>query len=187
MHDHVGGLADVEAKRVRFIGDASQRIAEDYLRILRFFRMHAAYGAGEPDRAGYLACIDGRAGLASLSAERVRMEMLKLVVAEGAGISLKAMADAGLLLLILGGVTYSGTFAAMVAAERTLELAPNAVRRLAALAVAVTEDAKRVATRLRLSNAEAKALDSMGHRWWRFASKDGARARQLLYLSLIHI
>ncbi len=62
VHDHVGGLADIEAKRVRFIGDAGQRIAEDYLRILRFFRMHAAYGAGEPDRAGYLACIDGRAG-----------------------------------------------------------------------------------------------------------------------------
>jgi poly(A) polymerase len=181
VHDHVGGLADIEAKRVRFIGDASQRIAEDYLRILRFFRMHAAYGAGEPDRAGYLACIDGRAGLANLSAERVRMEMLKLVVAEGAATSLAAMADAGLLLLIFGSVTYTGTFTAMVAAERALELAPNAVRRLAALAVAVTEDAKRIATRLRLSNAEAKALDSMGHRWWRFANKDGARARQLLY------
>ena len=64
VHDHVGGLADIEARRVRFIGDAGQRIAEDYLRILRFFRMHAAYGAGEPDRAGYLACIAGRAGLA---------------------------------------------------------------------------------------------------------------------------
>src|SRR6185369_752647 len=82
VHDHVGGLADIEARRVRFIGDASQRIAEDYLRILRFFRMQAAYGAGEPDRAGYLACIDGRAGLSSLSAERVRMEMLKLLIAD---------------------------------------------------------------------------------------------------------
>src|SRR6201747_983721 len=85
VHDHVGGLADIEARRVRFIGDASQRIAEDYLRILRFFRMHASYGSGEPDRAGYLACIAGRAGLATLSAERIRMEMLKLMVAEGGG------------------------------------------------------------------------------------------------------
>ena len=84
VHDHVGGLADIAARRVRFIGDPDQRIAEDYLRILRFFRIHAAYGAGEPDRAGYLACIRGRAGLAGLSAERVRMEMLKLVVANGA-------------------------------------------------------------------------------------------------------
>jgi len=181
VHDHVGGLADIEAKRVRFIGDATARIAEDYLRILRFFRMHAAYGAGEPDRAGYLACIDGRAGLASLSAERVRMEMLKLVVAEGAAGAVQAMADAGLLLPIFGGVAYIGPFAAMTAAERALGLAPNPVRRLAALSVAVTEDAQRVAARLRLSNAEAKALDSMGHRWWRFASKDEARARQLLY------
>ena len=172
VHDHVGGLADIEARRVRFIGDASQRIAEDYLRILRFFRMHAAYGAGEPDRAGYLACIDGRAGLASLSAERVRMEMLKLLVAEGAAVAVQAMADAGLLLPIFGGVAYTGAFAAMIAVERALALPPNAVRRLAALTVAVTEDAKRVSARLRLSNAEAKALDSMGHRWWRLAGKD---------------
>jgi poly(A) polymerase len=93
----------------------------------------------------------------------------------------QAMADAGLLLPIFGGVAYIGTFAAMIAAERALELPPNAVRRLAALTVAVTEDARRVSARLRLSNAETKALDSMGHRWWRFATKDGARARQLLY------
>jgi poly(A) polymerase len=95
VHDHVGGLADIAARRVRFIGDANQRIAEDYLRILRFFRMHAVYGADEPDRVGYLACIGGRAGLASLSAERVRMEILKIVVAEGAPVAVTAMADAG--------------------------------------------------------------------------------------------
>src|SRR5437868_5813619 len=98
VHDHVGGLADIAEKRVRFIGDAGQRIAEDYLRILRFFRMHAAYGRGEPDRSGYLACISGRAGLSGLSAERVRMEMLKLLVAEGASVAVSAMADGGLLL-----------------------------------------------------------------------------------------
>jgi poly(A) polymerase len=181
VHDHVGGLADIEAKRVRFIGDAAQRIAEDYLRILRFFRMHAAYGAGAPDRVGYLACIGGRTGLASLSAERVRMEMLKLLVADGAEAAVTAMADAGLLLTIVGGVTYTGPFATMISAERGLGLAPHPVRRLAALTVAVTEDAKRVATRLRLSNAETKALDSMGHRWWRLTGMDEARARRRLY------
>jgi poly(A) polymerase len=181
VHDHVGGLADIEARQVRFIGDAAQRIAEDYLRILRFFRMHAAYGAGAPDRAGYLACIAGRAGLSSLSAERVRMEMLKLLVADGAEGAVTAMADAGLLLTIVGGVTYTGPYAAMISAERALGLAPDPVRRLAALAVAVTEDAKRVAARLRLSNAETKVLDSMGHRWWRLAGMDELRARQRLY------
>ncbi|MEA2865383.1 MAG: poly(A) polymerase [Bradyrhizobium sp.] len=181
VHDHVGGLEDIAAKRVRFIGDPKQRIAEDYLRILRFFRIHAAYGAGEPDRAGYLACIGGRAGLAALSAERVRMEMLKLMIAQGAAGAIAAMVDGGLLLPIIGGVAYTGPFAAMAAAERSLGLEPNAIRRLGALAVAVTEDARRLATRLRLTNSEAKALDSMGHRWWRLAGMDEATARRRLY------
>ena len=174
-------LDDIAAKRVRFIGDPDARISEDYLRILRFFRIHAAYGSGEPDRAGYLACIRGRAGLAALSAERVRMEMLKLMVAEGAAGAVTAMSEGGLLLPIFGGVAYTGPFAAVIAAERALGLKPDAVRRLGALAVAVTEDARRVAARLRLSNAEAKALDSMGHRWWRLARMDEARARRRLY------
>ncbi len=181
VHDHVGGLDDILAKRVRFIGDPDQRITEDYLRILRFFRIHAAFGAGEPDRAGYLACIRARAGLATLSAERVRMEMVKLMVAEGAAGAIAAMAEGGLLLPIFGGVAYTGPFSAMVAAERSLGFEPDAVRRLGALAVAVTEDAKRVAMRLRLTNAETKALDSMGHRWWRLAGMDEATARRRLY------
>ncbi|HEY2248136.1 MAG TPA: CCA tRNA nucleotidyltransferase [Bradyrhizobium sp.] len=181
VHDYVGGLDDIAARRVRFIGEASERIEEDYLRILRFFRMHAAFGAGEIDRVGYLACIGGRAGLATLSAERVRMEMLKLLVADGAVGAIDAMADSGLLQMIVGGVTYGGPFAAMIAAERALDLKADAMRRLGALAVAVTEDAKRIATRLRLSNVEAKALDSMGHRWWRLAGMDEARARRRMY------
>src|SRR5216684_1297856 len=181
VHDHVGGLDDILAKRVRFIGDPDQRIAEDYLRILRFFRIHAAYGAGEPDREGYLACIAARAGLASLSSERVRMEMLKLMVAQGAAGAITAMADGGLLLPIFGGIAYIGPFGAMISAEHLLGLRPDPVRRLGALAVAVTEDAKRVAMRLRLTNAETKALDSMGHRWWRLAGMDEATARRRLY------
>jgi poly(A) polymerase len=181
VHDHVGGVDDLAARRVRFIGDPDRRIAEDYLRILRFFRIHAAYGRGEPDRAGYLACIAGRAGLATLSAERVRMEMLKLMIAEGAADALVAMADGGLLLSIFGGVAYTGPFAAMVAAEHSLGLKADAVRRLGALAVAVTEDARRLAVRLRLSNSETRALDSMGHRWWRLAAMDEATARRRLY------
>ena len=181
VHDHVGGIADARARRVRFIGDPDQRIAEDYLRVLRFFRIHAAFGAGEPDRDGYLACIRGRAGLAGLSAERVRMEMLKLLVAPGAAAAALAMAEGGLLQTLVGGVAYGGPFAAMIAIERELALAASATRRLAVLAVAVTEDAKRVAARLKLSNAETKALDSMGHRWWRLAAKDLPSARRLLY------
>src|SRR5713101_8782710 len=137
VHDYVGGLDDIAAKRVRFIGDPDRRIPEDYLRILRFFRIHAAFGAGEPDREGYLACIRARAGLASLSAERMRMEMLKLMVAEGAAVAIAAMADGGLLLLIFGGVAYPGPLGAMISAERMLGWKPDAIRRLGALAVAV--------------------------------------------------
>ena len=181
VHDYVGGLADIADRRVRFIGDAKLRIAEDYLRILRFFRIHASYGAGPPDREGYLACISGRDGLASLSAERVRMELLKLMIAPGAVDAVAVMAEGGLLLQIFGGVAYVGPFAAIIEAERALGLAPNAVRRLGALAIAVTEDAKRLSARLRLTNNETKALDSMGHRWWRMAGMDEARARRRLY------
>src|SRR5258707_1479073 len=141
VHDHVGGLADIQLERVRFIGDPEQRITEDYLRILRFFRMHAAFGAGEPDRDGVLACIRGRPGLAGLSAERVRMEMLKLLVAEGAGMAIVAMEDGGLLLALFGGVAYRGPFIAMIAAERLLGIKADPIRRLCALGVGLTEDA----------------------------------------------
>lgn len=181
VHDYVGGLADIAAHRVRFIGDPAQRIAEDYLRILRFFRIHAAYGAGDPDRAACLACINARDGLATLSAERVRAEMLKLVVAPGAADAVLAMADGGLLQTILGGVSYQGPFRAMIRVEAALDLAPDALLRLGALAVAVTEDARRIALRLRLSNVEAKRLDSMGHRWWRLPGMDDAVAKRRLY------
>lgn len=181
VHDHVGGLPDIAARRVRFIGEPSQRIAEDYLRILRFFRIHAAYGSGEPDRDGYLACIEGRDGLATLSAERVRMEMLKLAAADGALAAIVAMEDAGLLLAVIGGVAYRGPLKAMIAIERELALTPDSVRRLGALGVAISEDAKRFSQRLRLSNAETKQLDGMGHRWWRMVGMDDAKSRRLLY------
>src|SRR5437588_418135 len=101
VHDHVGGLEDIAAKRVRFIGDADQRIAEDYLRILRFFRIHAAFGTGDVDRAGYLACVRARAGLAVLSAERVapgrdgRGHRTAAAVSPGRG-SLSRPSDAGM-------------------------------------------------------------------------------------------
>src|SRR5258707_9906676 len=109
------------------------------------------------------------------------MEMLKLVVAEGAVLAGAAMADGGLLLPICGSVAYTGPFAAMISAEHRLGLKPDAIRRLGALAVAVTEDARRVAMRLRLTNAETRALDSMGHRWWRLAGMDEATAKRRLY------
>ena len=103
VHDYVGGLPDLKARRVRFIGDAATRIAEDYLRILRFFRFHAGYGEGAPDAAGLHAAIAARAGLDQLSRERVRMEIVKLLVAPRAAAALAVMSEAGLLGSVLGG------------------------------------------------------------------------------------
>src|SRR4029079_597444 len=83
VHDPVGGFPDIAARRIRFIGDPDRRIAEDRLRILRFFRFHAAYGEGGLDAAGLAACIRGRLGLHDLSAERIGQEMRRIVVASG--------------------------------------------------------------------------------------------------------
>jgi len=183
VYDYVGGLADLVKRRVRFIGDPQQRIAEDYLRILRFFRFHAAYSdGGRPDAEGLAACIAGRDGLDQLSRERVRMETMKLVVAPHAVPTLVAMADSGLLLRVLGGVSYLGSFENMAKVEAAAGLAPNAVRRLGALAVAVAEDAERLWQKLRLANAEHERLASMAEHWRQISPAAGEpAARALLY------
>jgi poly(A) polymerase len=182
IYDYVGGLADLDARHVRFIGDPAERIAEDYLRILRFFRFHAAYGEGDPDAAGLAACIAGRGGLEQLSRERVRMELLKLLVARGAVPAMTAMSDAGLLGSVLGGVPLIEAVARMEEIEAALGLAADPIRRLAALNVFIVEDAERLAQRLRLTNAERERLASMGAIWWRRIVPAGdALARPWLY------
>ncbi len=182
VYDYVGGLADLEARRVRFIGDPAVRISEDYLRILRFFRFHAAYGEGALDPDGLHACIAGRGGLDQLSRERVRMELVKLLVAKGAVPALTAMADAGLLVSLLGGVPLIADVARMAEIETALGLAADPVRRLAALNVFIVEDAERLWQRLRLANVEHERLTSMGDKWWRIFPEGGeAAARASLY------
>ena len=183
VHDHVGGLDDLEERRVRFIGDPARRIAEDYLRILRFFRFHAAYGdGGHPDAAGLSACIAAREGLETLSRERVRAEMLKLLVTTHAVPALVSMSEAGLLLAVLGGVPLLASFANMTKLERELSLARDPIRRLGALAVSTTEDAERLRERLRLANVEYDRLASMADRWWQIsAATDMQAARVLIY------
>jgi poly(A) polymerase len=182
LHDHVGGLADIAARHVRFIGDAAARIAEDYLRILRFFRFHAYYGEGHPDAAGLHAAIVGRSGLAQLSRERVRMELMKLMVAPRAVPALVVMAEAGLIGPVLGGVPHLASFANMAKVEAACDLAPDATRRLGALGVWITEDAERLWQRLRLSNAEHARLAAMADAWWRVSPQIGEpKARELIY------
>jgi poly(A) polymerase len=182
VHDYVDGLADIAARRVRFIGDAATRIAEDYLRILRFFRFHAAYGEGPPDPDGVAACIDARAGLDQLSRERIRAEMLKLLVARHPVPALAVMTETGLLEQVLGGVPLLASFANMIKLEAALALSPDAIRRLGALSVSVVEDAERLRERLRLANAEYECLVSMADGWWRISWELGEPGgRALLY------
>jgi len=183
IHDDVGGLADIEQRRVRFIGDAGRRIAEDYLRILRFFRFHAAYGhGGLPDPEGVHACIVARAGLETLSRERVRAEMLKLVLARHAVPTIAVMTEAGLLDMVLGGVPLLASLSNMIKLEAALSLTPDPMRRLGALGVFVIEDAERLRERLRLANTEYERLASMGQTWWRVTAGLSERdARALFY------
>jgi poly(A) polymerase len=181
LHDHVDGLADLAARRVRFIGDPAQRIAEDYLRILRFFRFHAWYGEGAPDPEGLHACIRGLAGIDSLSRERIRTELLKLLLAPHATPTLALMTEIGLLGNVLGGVALLASFENMVKVEAVVGVESDPVRRLGALGAWVAEDGERLAQRLRLSNADAERLTAL-ERWWRVSPElGGVSARALLY------
>jgi poly(A) polymerase len=181
VYDYVGGIADLKARRVRFIGEAATRIAEDHLRILRFFRFHAAYGYGAPDRAGLQACIAARARLDQLSRERVRMELLKLAVARHAAPVLAVMSESGLLGPVLGGVADLAAFENIAKIETALRIQADPVRRLGALAVRLAEDAGRLGQRLRLSNAEHERIKSMSEGWWRISPANERNARVLLY------
>jgi poly(A) polymerase len=181
IYDYVGGVEDIAARRVRFIGEPQRRIEEDYLRILRFFRFHAHFGEGAPDGAGLQACIRERAGLETLSRERVRMEMLKLFVAPRATPTLTVMSESGLLGMVLGGVAFLASFENMIKVEASLSAEPDAVRRLGALGIWVAEDAERLTQRLRLANAESERLLALEH-WWGVAPQPDAQpAHALLY------
>lgn len=158
VHDPLGGYGDLLARRVRFIGDACQRIREDYLRILRFFRFFAEYAQGTPDPDGLAACIAERGGLASLSGERLRQELLKLLSAPRSITAVSAMRDHGLLTEVLPIAPRLNGLQRLAAIEAALAAKPQPVLRLAALAIAVDEDADRLADRLRLSNRERAVL-----------------------------
>ena len=157
-----------------------KRIAEDYLRILRFFRFHAAYGHGLPDAAGLAACIAARAGLEQLSRERVRMELLKLLLARARDAG--ARGDGG----VRPARCRCWAACPISRASRTWPRSRprracrrDAVQRLGALGARIAEDAERLWQRLRLSNAEHERLASMARRGGGFrpADEQGRRAR----------
>ncbi|MGZ9809279.1 CCA tRNA nucleotidyltransferase [Pseudoroseicyclus sp. H15] len=132
--DPLGGLPDLRARRVRFIGDPARRIEEDGLRILRFFRFTAWYGAPEEgvDAEGLAACAEAGEALKHLSRERIGHEMMRLLAAPDPAPALASMEMAGLLARVLPGASAQG-IAPVVHAEAELGLASDAPRRLAAL------------------------------------------------------
>jgi len=158
--DHVGGEADIAARRVRFIGEPLQRIAEDHLRILRFFRFHARFGAGEADAAALDACTARANDLMALSRERIADELLKLLALPDPSPTLALMAERHILAPVLPELVNdaSARVAALARAETDAAIAPHPLRRLAALLPQDEALAARVAARLKLSKKARRRL-----------------------------
>ncbi|MGE7206615.1 CCA tRNA nucleotidyltransferase [Sphingomonas sp. NPDC019816] len=161
LFDYFGGLDDLKAGRVRFIGDPLQRIAEDHLRILRFFRFHARFGE-TIDEAGLAACTARANDLMALSRERIAAELLKLLVAARAVPVFALMVERGILRAVIPEIDAEGAerFAVLAEREQAAGVAPDAIRRLAALLP--PQAAEAVGARLKLSNADRKRLIAAG-------------------------
>jgi len=160
IFDYFGGLADLEARRVRFIGDPLIRIAEDHLRILRFFRFHARFGSGKPDAASLGACTARANDLMALSRERIADEVLRLLSLPDPAATVALMIERRIFQPVLPEIGNVDRLKALIEAERTAGEAPEGLRRLAALLPQSPGIAAAVGTRLRLSNKSVKRLAS---------------------------
>lgn len=156
VYDYFGGLADLDRRCVRFIGDANLRIEEDALRILRFYRFSARYSdtLNAPGRA---ACTHWAKALTSLSRERIQAEWFKLLNAPEPAATLLAMRDDGVLGAFLPEADLS-CFAAMVRSEQALGLSPSVLRRFAGLLPEDKKVVEGIARRLKCSNAQREGL-----------------------------
>lgn len=160
LFDYFGGLADLDHRRIRFIGDPLQRIAEDHLRILRFFRFHARFDAGEPDAAALDACTARANDLMALSRERVADELLKLLAVPDPSPTVGIMLERGILKPVLPEIeaVREADLKALIATEGEAGIAPDPLRRLGSLLPRDSSLADAVAVRLRLSNKARKRL-----------------------------
>lgn len=161
VHDPLGGRADLDARRVRFIGDASARIQEDYLRILRFFRFQAHYGQEQIDGDGLTACAAEKAGLKDLSGERVRGELLRLLEADNAAVVMRQMAAAGILTEILPEAARLDRLEKLVDIEAGQLFTHDAILRLSSALDGDEDKLRAVAERLKLSNKERARILKM--------------------------
>ncbi len=161
VYDPFGGVADIKSGRIRFIGAPSDRIQEDYLRILRFFRFQAYYGSGDPDQDALRAIAELKSGLNGLSGERIRTEFLKLLGARDPLLVLRTMTAAGVLQVLLPEATCFDRLAQLVDIEANQLFLSDGLRRLGALVDLEAPQAEALANRLRLSNAERDRLLEM--------------------------
>lgn len=151
VFDYFGGVADLQAGRLRFVGDPAERVAEDYLRVLRFFRFYARYAAVPPDAATLAALRNGVPHLGSLSAERVRHELLLILSAPNPVLAVTLMKQ----LDVLAAVVPEGADVAALAQLVGRGAPVDALLRVAAL---LTGDSLAFASRLKLSTAERDRL-----------------------------
>ena len=160
ISDYFGGVDDLVARRLRFIGDAAARIAEDHLRILRYFRFLARYGGDELDAAAYEACKGAANSLMALSRERIADELLKLLAGASPAHAVRLMVEGGILAPVLPEATADGVarLDRLIAREGAARAEGSAIRRLAALLPADPDIADQIGARLKLSNKARKRL-----------------------------
>lgn len=177
LFDPVGGRADLAAGRVRFIGDAATRIAEDHLRIMRWFRFDARFGGGEGDPATEAVIAAHARTLRALSRERVADELLRLLALPDPAPAVARMARLGVLAEIAGEAMPDGParLERLVRAEAAAQVEPDVLRRLIALGPADAERAEGLAARLRLSTRQRKHIAAT------LSASDAMSGRELAY------
>jgi poly(A) polymerase len=178
VHDPVGGLADISAQRVRFVGDPATRFAEDVLRVLRYYRFEARFGNGVGDPAARAACRAAAPLLPSLSAERVAQELMRLLRVADPVAALRMMQEDGVLAAILPEAARLDRLARLIPLEPRDAGGPDALLRLAALIAVDARGAVTTAERLRLSNARRDRLVGLARPWPLDPAAD-VRAQQL--------
>lgn len=161
IFDTVGGVADLQAGHVRFVGDPVTRIREDYLRILRLFRFHAWYGRGEISAPALRAAAAEKKGLTQLSGERIQKEFLRLLEAENPVPSLRVMAASGILSEILPGALAIARLERLVAIDADNFFTPDPLLRLAALLPSDVATVDGVAERWKLSGLQRARLEDI--------------------------
>jgi poly(A) polymerase len=182
IFDYTGGLEDLIAGRVRFVGDPRARIREDYLRILRLFRFHAWYGKGEMDAEALQAAAEGKPGLAQLSGERIAKELLRLLECPNPAPVLRTMAASGILPELLPVALRLPRLERLIHADADNFFPPDSLLRLAALLPDDPGAARAVAERLKLSGAARARLEALSGLTEKTPAHLSAQAaRKLLY------